>query len=125
MKTYYDQRKEDGPAVLGIILIIVGLVFVLCLILLIWSLMAVWQTRQKAERAGYRRISDYMRAAPRTDTEKKEAVTLMMRGVVLCLLGLVFSPLCLLGAVPLYYGGRKITLALLGLDLPADDNDVA
>ncbi len=26
MKTYYDQRKEDGPAVLGIILIIVGLV---------------------------------------------------------------------------------------------------
>lgn len=26
MKTYYDQRKEDGPAGLGIILIIVGLV---------------------------------------------------------------------------------------------------
>jgi len=107
------------------VFIIVGLVFVLCFLLLIWSLMAVWQTRQKAERAGYRRISDYMRAAPRTDTEKKEAVTLMMRGLALCLLGMVFAPFALLGVVPLYYGGRKITLALLGLDLPADDNDVA
>jgi len=99
-----------------------GIVLVL-LLLLIWSLMAVWRTRQKAERAGFRRIGDYMRAAPRTDSEKKDAVNMMMRGIVLCLLGLVFQPVALLGVVPLYYGARKISLTLLGLDLPADAKD--
>jgi hypothetical protein len=104
---------------------IFGSILVLLFLLLIWSVIAVWRTRQKAERAGFHGIGEYMRAVPRIDSEKKEAVTLMMRGMVLCLLGMVFAPFALLGAVPLYYGGRKITLALLGMDLPADDNDVA
>jgi len=113
------MANPDLPAFL-----IFGTVLVLLFFLFIWSLIAVWRTRQKAERAGYRGIGEYMRAAPRTDSEKKEAVSMMMRGLALCLLGLVFSPFALLGAVPLYYGGRKITLALLGLDLPADADDV-
>lgn len=102
-----------------------GAVFVLAALVLIWSGVAVWRTRQKAEKAGFRRIGEYMRAAPRTDSERKEAVGMMMRGVALCALGVVFSPFALLGAVPLYYGGRKIALALLGMDLPADGNDRA
>ena len=104
---------------------IFGPVLVLLFIVLILSLVAVWRTRQKAQRAGFRSVGDYMRAAPRTDAEKKEAVSMMMRGVALCLLGMVFAPFALLGVVPLYYGGRKITLALLGLDLPADADDIA
>jgi hypothetical protein len=103
-----------------------ALTFALVLLVLVWSLVAVWRTRQRAERAGYRGIGQYMRAAPRTDAEKKEAVNnLMMRGAARCLLGIVFAPFALLGVVPLYYGGRKITMALLGLDLPADADDVA
>lgn len=100
-------------------------VLVLLFVLLVWSLWAVRRTRLKAEEAGFRRIGDYMRAAPRTDKEKKEAVGMATRGLALCALGMVFAPFALLGAVPLYYGGRKIALALLGIDLPADDNDVA
>jgi hypothetical protein len=114
------MANPDLPVFLGF-----GFVLFLAFLLLIWSVVAVRQTRLKAEKAGFRRIGDYMRAAPRTDSEKKEAVSLMMRGVALCLLGMVFAPFALLGVVPLYYGGRKIALALLGLDLPADDNDVA
>jgi hypothetical protein len=102
-----------------------GVILALVLGLLVWSLLAVWRTQRKAERAGYRGISEYMRAAPRTDAEKKDAVNMAMKGVALCLLGIVFAPFALLGVVPLYYGGRKITLSLLGLDLPADADDVA
>ena len=98
---------------------------ILVIALLVWSFVAFQRTRKKAERAGFHRVSDYMRAAPRTDEEKRDAVTMMMRGIVLCLLGMVFAPFFLLGLFPLYYGGRKIALALLGIDLLADADDVA
>jgi hypothetical protein len=107
------------------VLIWFGVILALVFAVLGWSVLAVWRTSQKAERLGYRGIREYMRAAPRTDAEKKDAVNMTMRGAALCLLGIVFAPFVLLGVVPLYYGGRKITLSLLGLDLPADANDVA
>jgi len=95
---------------------------VLLVVVLVWSLIAVSRTRQRARQAGFKRVSDYMLAVPRNDQEKREAVNMAFRGLALCLVGIVFAPLLLLGVFPLYYGGRKITLALLGMDLLADDD---
>ena len=102
---------------------IFGPVMVLLVVLLVWSLIAVSRTRQRARQAGFKRVSDYMLAVPRNDREKREAVNMAFRGLALCLVGIVFAPLLLLGVFPLYYGGRKVTLALLGTDLLADDDD--
>jgi hypothetical protein len=93
-------------------------------VLLVWSLIAVFRTRRRALQAGYKRVSEYMLAAPRNDREKREAVNMAFRGLALCLVGIVFAPLLLLGVFPLYYGGRKIALALLGTDLLVDDDSV-
>jgi hypothetical protein len=41
---------------------------------------------------------------------------------VLCLLGLLFPPFVLVGLVPLFYGGRKLVYASMGLGL-VDDGD--
>jgi hypothetical protein len=41
---------------------------------------------------------------------------------VLCLLGLLISPFVLVGLVPLFYGGRKLAYASMGLGL-VDDGD--
>jgi len=76
--------------------------------------------RRKAQRAGYGSLGDYLRAAPRTDEEKQDAVDLALKGVVLCVSGLVFPPFLLVGLVPLYYGGRKIAYSSLGLGLVED-----
>jgi hypothetical protein len=99
-----------------------GLIMLILLIVLVWSLIALSRTRQRARQAGFKGISDYMRAVPRNDREKREAVNMAFRGLALCLLGIVLTPLLLLGLPSLYYGGRKITLALLGMDLLADDD---
>jgi len=99
-----------------------GFILVLLMGVLAWSLIALGRTRARARNAGFERISDYMRAAPRNDRERREAVNMAFRGLALCLVGIVFTPLLLLGLPPLYYGGRKITMALLGMDLLADDD---
>jgi hypothetical protein len=98
-----------------------GFILLILLIVLVWSLVAVGRTRQRARQAGFNRIHDYMLAVPRNDREKREAVNMAFRGLALCLIGIVLTPLLLLGLPPLYYGGRKITLVLLGTDLLADD----
>jgi hypothetical protein len=41
---------------------------------------------------------------------------------VFCLLGLLIAPLVLIGLVPLFYGGRKLVYASMGLGL-VDDGD--
>lgn len=97
-------------------------VLLVLLVALVWSLIAVIRTRQRAREAGFKRVSDYMLAVPRNDREKREAVNMAFRGLALCVLGIVFAPLLLLGVFPLYYGGRKIILTLLGMDLLADDD---
>lgn len=62
----------------------------------------------------------YLRAIPRTDDERRDAVDLVLRGVMLCALGVVFPPAMFFGLVPLYYGGRKVLYSAMGLGLVDD-----
>ena len=55
------------------------------------------------------------RRLPHTDQEKLEAVELTLKGAALCILGLVFFPLLLIGLVPLYYGVRQLAAIRLGI----------
>ena len=77
---------------------------------------------QRAKRFGYTSTRDYLRAVPRSDEEKRDAADLAMRGVVLCMLGMLFAPIVLAGLIPLFYGGRKLVYASMGLGL-VDDGD--
>ena len=76
--------------------------------------------RLKAERAGYPSLSAYLNAAPRSDEEKRDAVDLALRGLVICLLGLVIPPFLVIGVIPFYYGARKMALASMGFGLFED-----
>jgi hypothetical protein len=80
--------------------------------------------RRKAGRAGYPSLSAYLRAAPRTDEEKRDAADLALGGLVICMSGLIFPPLLLVGLWPFFYGTRKVVYALMGLGL-AEDPDQA
>ena len=80
-------------------------------------------SRRRIARFGYTSRWEYLRAAPRSDEEKKDAADLAMRGLVICVLGVVFSPLVFIGLVPLFYGARKMAYALLGLGLLDDEDD--
>jgi hypothetical protein len=76
----------------------------------------------RARRFGYATRSAYIRAVPRTDEEKREAVDQALKGLVICLVGVGFFPLLLVGIFPLYIGGRKSAFALMGLGL-VDESD--
>lgn len=76
----------------------------------------------KAKRFGYSSMGAYLRAAPRSDPEKQDAVDLALKGLVFCVLGLIFPPLILIGLVPLFFGARKIVWASMGIGL-VDDAD--
>ena len=97
-------------------------IFVLLIILLplvggLW----LWRSLGKrARRFGYSSTSKYLRMAPRSDAERRDAADLALRGMVWCGLGLVFAPCVLIGLVPLFYGSRKLTYASLGLGLVDD-----
>jgi hypothetical protein len=76
----------------------------------------------RARAFGYPSRGAYLRAAPRTDAEKRDAVDLTLRGIALCVLGGLFAPFVLVGLIPLFYGGRKVAYASMGLGL-VDDPD--
>ena len=78
--------------------------------------------RQRAKQFGYPSMRAYLRAAPRSDAEKRDAADLALKGLVCCVLGLLLPPFVLVGAVPLFYGGRKLVYASMGLGL-VDDAD--
>ena len=78
--------------------------------------------KRRAKRLGYTSTRSYLRAAPRSDLEKRDAADLALMGAVFCLLGIMFAPFVLLGLVPLFYGGRKMLWASMGLGL-VDDGD--
>lgn len=80
----------------------------------------VRKLRRNAAAAGYPGVGAYLRAVPRNDEEKSQAVDLALKGVVLCALGLFFPPLILVGVLPFYYGSRKLILVWLGLDILAE-----
>ena len=75
---------------------------------------------RRATEFGYPSTGAYLRAVPQTDAEKRDAVDLTLRGVALCVLGALFSPFVLIGLVPMFYGGRKVAYASLGLGLVDD-----
>ena len=89
-------------------------------VVLAWTILG--RQRRNARLAGYGSLGAYLRAAPRTDAEKRDAVDLALKGVVLCLLGLLFAPLLLIGLVPLFYGTRKVVYGSMGLGI-VDDTD--
>lgn len=78
--------------------------------------------RRRARRFGYASAGAYLRAAPRTDEEKRDAADMALKGGVICVLGMIFPPFILVGLVPLFYGGRKLVYASMGLGL-VDDAD--
>ena len=77
----------------------------------------LWRQQRKAREHGYPSMGAYLRAAPRTDDERREAADLALKGVVICLLGLIFPPVLLIGLFPFFYGARKLVYASMGLGL--------
>jgi hypothetical protein len=77
---------------------------------------------RRARRFGYASAGEYLRAAPRSDAEKRDAADLALKGLIWCVLGAIFAPLILIGLLPLFYGGRKMIYASMGLGL-VDDPD--
>ena len=104
------------PAVFlaGLAVIVVGAVVLVGMIL--------GRQRRNARLAGYPSLGAYLRAAPRTDEEKRDAVDLALKGLVICLLGLLFAPLLLIGLFPFFYGIRKVVYGSMGLGI-VDDTD--
>ena len=100
---------------------ILGILALLAIVPVAIVLFAVLVSR-RAKRFGYSTTAAYLRAAPRSDAERRDAADLLLRGVVFCVLGLLFPPFILIGLVPLFYGGRKLMYASMGLGL-VDDPD--
>ena len=96
--------------------------FLVLAVFAVFVFRAVQDHRAKARARGYTTLGAYLRAAPRNDAEKREAVDMAMQGVVLCVLGLAFPPLLIVGIFPLYFGGRKVSYSSMGLGL-LDDTD--
>jgi len=78
--------------------------------------------RRQARRLGYSSMGEYLGAAPHTDEQKRDAVSLALKGMVTCVLGLLFPPFLLIGLIPLFYGARKVAWSSMGLGL-VDDAD--
>jgi len=87
-------------------------------ITMVWLLLR--GQRHMARKLGYPSLSAYLRAAPQTDQEKRAAVDLALKGLVISLLGLLMPPVLLIGLFPLFYGVRKIAYASMGLGLVDD-----
>jgi hypothetical protein len=77
----------------------------------------------RARRFGYGSLRAYLRAPPRSDAEMRDAADLALKGVVFCALGVLFAPFVLVGLWPLFYGGRKLMYASMGLGLLDDQHE--
>jgi hypothetical protein len=94
----------------GVLLLIVLLGIISYVAVVVWR-----RFKRKANQFGYDGVLAYLRAVPKDEAEKRDAVDLVMQGLVLCLLGFAFFPLLLIGIFPLYYGLRKVLLIGLGV----------
>ena len=81
------------------------------------------KSRKKASGFGYSSWGEYLRAAPKTDPEKQDAVDLAFLGLALCILGIAIPPLLLIGIFPFFFGARKMAYSFMGLGL-VDDADL-
>jgi hypothetical protein len=77
-----------------------------------------------ARRFGYASMSSYLHAVPVSDMERGDAVDLLLKGAACCSLGILYRPFFLVGLLPLFFGTRKLLLALMGIDL-TDEPDSA
>lgn len=103
-------------------LFIPGIMIVTAAIVIVMVLMIWMMLKRKARQAGYGTLGAYLGAAPRSDAEKRDAVDLALKGLVICLLGLILPPFLLIGLIPFFYGARKAAWASMGLGL-VDDGD--
>jgi hypothetical protein len=103
--------------------VVVGVAFIGLLVGVPLYLLARW--RSSARQAGYPDLRTYLRAIPHTDAAKRAAVEMTLKGLICCILGVVFLPLLLIGVFPLYYGARKLAIVWLGLDILEDGGENA
>ena len=100
-----------------------GVVFLLLVanvVTLVW--LFLW--RRRIVRAGYRGAFAYLRGLPRTDSEKRDALDLVMRGIVMLIPGWAVWSLGIAGLFSLYYGIRKLLMLWMGLELPEESNGI-
>lgn len=109
------KMNVDGSVPLWVPIVAVGIVL---LILFGVPLLLLQLWRRGVQRRGYPGLKVYLRETPRTNAEKLEAVELVLKGVVICVLGVFFPPAVLIGLVPLYYGARKVAAFLLPVPDP-------
>lgn len=100
-----------------LILVVFVLPVVVTIALVVWLLRS---QRRRALAAGYPSLSAYLRATPQTDQEKRDATDLALKGLAVCLLGLIYPPLLLVGLFPFFYGVRKVMYVSMGLGLVDD-----
>ncbi len=95
----------------------VFVLFILVTIIIIPVLIITYRNYygNRAYRFGYASRAEYLKAAPKSDDEKRDAVDQACKGLVTCLLALMFPPLLLIGLFPLFYGTRKTIYACMGL----------
>ena len=77
--------------------------------------------RRRAREHGHPSLRSYLRSVPRTDEEKRDAADLALKGLILCLLGMIFAPALLFGLIPFFYGARKVVYASMGLGFADQD----
>jgi hypothetical protein len=78
--------------------------------------------KRRAKIFGYASTRAYLRARHAPTRKSGNAVDLALKGLASCVLGLLFPPFVLVGLMPLFYGGRKVVYASMGLGL-IDDAD--
>jgi hypothetical protein len=110
-----------GPEIF--VVVVAALIVLAVLSVPVGIALFAWTFGRRARRFGYPSTGAYLQSAPATDLEKRDAADLALRGLVLCVLGLLLPPLVLVGLVPLFYGGRKLMYASMGLGL-VDDADL-
>ena len=104
------------------LLFVLGPIVVVVVFSLLGFALFVAMFARRAKRFGYSTTRAYLRAAPRSDDEKRDAADLAVKGLACCALGVLFAPFVLIGLAPLFYGGRKFLYASMGLGL-VDDPD--
>ncbi len=94
-----------------------GLIILVLLLMAVVLIVLLVRWRRRVRRSGYRGLHAYLSAVPRTDIEKRDALDLTLRGLVICLVGIIFWPLLIIGGISMYYGVRKLCMAWMGLEI--------
>lgn len=98
------------------------MMFLLFVGVVIFIIVATYRTYygNRAFRFGYSSRAAYLKAIPKTNDEKRDAIDQACKGLVICLLALMFPPLLLVGLFPLFFGTRKTISVCMGLEDNSD-----